>query len=295
MIRLRLTFITPLFSKGSYEDRPEIRPSSIRGQLHWWFRALGGNYDDEKSVFGGIHRGTRASKVVVRVSQVAGRAREIPTLPHKRGGQASPKLAYDPGTNCELNISFRLGGLDKRLGQTFQDALEAWLLLGTLGLRGTRAAGSFEWAPLEGSVLQAPANLSKYRERCGSLLQAGKLKFELIDKVFSSAEEARCVVSDTLGGDDKPNHWQPLHLARWPFGNVRTNRQKQRVPSAPHRKTSPLRFRVIKLGSSYHIAAIWDNRSHVTGNREGDLQAAIRLLEQGGKPLGRLLAGAFQK
>jgi len=284
MNHFRITFITPLFSKGSYDDRPEIRPSSIRGQLHWWFRALGGNYDDEKSVFGGIHGGTRASKVVVRVSQVAGRTREIPTLPHKRVGQASPKWAYEPRTSCDLHISFRLGGLDARLAQSFQNALEAWLLMGTLGLRGTRAGGSFDWLPLESTVLRAPANFSEYRERCGSLLKAGKLKFHLIDKAFSSAEEARCIVSDTLGGrDDRPGE-TALAPINHPFGKVFGGR-----------KTSPLRFRVIKLGSSFHIAAIWDNRSHVTGNHEGDLQAAIRLLEQGGKPLGRLLVGAFEK
>ena len=51
----RLEFITPLFSRGAYEDRPEIRAASIRGQLHAWFRVLGGEPADEKSIFGTVH------------------------------------------------------------------------------------------------------------------------------------------------------------------------------------------------------------------------------------------------
>ena len=54
MTKYHIRFITPLFSRSMLEDSPEIRPSSIRGQLRWWFRALGGNAIDEKAVFGGI-------------------------------------------------------------------------------------------------------------------------------------------------------------------------------------------------------------------------------------------------
>ena len=96
----RLTFITPLFSKGSYDDRPEIRPPSIRGQLHWWFRALGGSHSDEKAIFGGVHGGTTASKVVVRVNDVIGETDMFATLPHKSGVDASFKRAFKPGVSC---------------------------------------------------------------------------------------------------------------------------------------------------------------------------------------------------
>ncbi|MCL2104631.1 MAG: type III-B CRISPR module RAMP protein Cmr1 [Kiritimatiellaeota bacterium] len=38
----RLSFITPTFLAGANQNTPEIRASSIRGQLRWWFRVLGG-------------------------------------------------------------------------------------------------------------------------------------------------------------------------------------------------------------------------------------------------------------
>ena len=50
-----LEFITPLFSHGAI-DAPEVRASSIRGQLHAWFRILGGDVEAERRVFGGIRQ-----------------------------------------------------------------------------------------------------------------------------------------------------------------------------------------------------------------------------------------------
>ena len=82
-----LEFITPLFSHGA-TDQPEIRPASIRGQLHAWFRIMGGDIEAERRVFGGIkhkkadtrtmpsHMETMASHVVVRVSDVNGRVKK---------------------------------------------------------------------------------------------------------------------------------------------------------------------------------------------------------------------------
>ena len=140
MMTFDLTFITAAFCRGAYST-PEIRPPSIRGQIHWWFRALGGLYHDEKTIFGGVNQGAEASKVVVRVSNIKGTTAELRTLPHKQGGEASPKDAWSPGTTFKLHVAYRLGGLGSKHRESFERALEAWLLLGTLGLRSTRAAG----------------------------------------------------------------------------------------------------------------------------------------------------------
>src|SRR5438105_3981718 len=113
---IQLTLLTPLFSRGVYEDLAEIRPPSIRGQLHWWFRALGGTIGDERAIFGGISSKAKgwndsASKVVVRVNEIQGKVGQLPTLPHKSGGMAAPKTAYFSGTTFKLHIATRLGGL----------------------------------------------------------------------------------------------------------------------------------------------------------------------------------------
>ncbi len=66
--------ITPIFMRGADQRKAEIRASSIKGLMRWWFRALAGNYfgNDvvglrraEEYVFGSTNR---RSRVVVEVS-----------------------------------------------------------------------------------------------------------------------------------------------------------------------------------------------------------------------------------
>jgi len=275
----RLTFVTPLFSKGSYDDRPEVRPPSIRGQLHWWFRALGGSYDDEKSIFGGVHGGATASKVVVRVSKVAEKIGQVNTLPHKSGGEASPKIAYLPGTTADIHFSLRLGGLDDRHQQMLERTIETWLLLGTLGLRSTRAAGSFVWESLSSQRITPPSSLQDYVNRVSNVLQGAPLRFVISREGFRNAEEARRIVSDTLGGRNDHRGQGDLSRLRDPLGRASRGR-----------KTSPLRFRIIRVAEDFHIAAIWDDRAQVTGNQPGDFKGVIDLLASRSKPIGHILS-----
>lgn len=282
MISHGITFITPLFSKGSYDDQPEIRPPSIRGQLHWWFRALGGSHADEKAIFGGVHGDAVASKIVVRVNNISGKIGMPATLPHKRGGQASEKAAYLPGTVFDLHISERLGGLNGQHAAAFHRTLEAWLFVGTLGLRATRASGSFVWTSLSEGGVPMPGDASSYSGRLNEIFHGAPMRVMLLKESFRSAEAARIVVSDTLGGRDDPNGTSDLARLRDPLGKIFQGR-----------KTSPLRFRIVKLGDAFHIIAAWDNRSAVTGNQPTDLNAIAQLLAERGKPIGRALMASL--
>lgn len=290
MSTYRLEFITPLFSRGAYEDHPEVRPPSIRGQLHWWFRALRGNPQEEKAVFGGLLGGAAASKVVIRVQHPPLHGEWTPTLPHKppgrtaQDGPSAPRIAVRAGLVVQLHVLTRLGGLDPRHQAAFDRALEAWLLLGTLGLRATRAAGSFCWQPVppsDTSAIQPPANFAAYEERCLKAINGAPLRFAMLNQSYTSAEQARRVVSDTLGGRDDRQGLDDLARLNDPLGKVFGGR-----------KTSPLRFRIIGLSAEYRIAAVWDSRERVTGNRPQDLVGLIRLLEQRKPALGRQLAAS---
>jgi len=55
------------------------------------------------------------------------------------------------------------------------------------------------------------------------------------------------------------------------------------------RKTSPLRFRIVGFKGEFRIAALWDDRTAVTGNRQEDLRAIIGVLAQKKPGLGRQL------
>ena len=265
----KITFITPCFCRGadcSEKGAPEIRPASIRGQLRWWFRALGGAPVDERDIFGGIAgKDPKASNVVVRVRMDDKAVFDSPTLPHKFPGSA-PKKAFRPGTSFDLFLSTRLGGLDQGRETAFFRAVETWLLVGALGLRATRGGGNFRW---DGQ----PNNPETFMKEAGGVIRGAKLRIALLDRLDrkdSSAEDLRTVVTDTLKEDAFQGAGQPL-------GGIKP------------RKTSPLRFRIVQFdGDDFRIAAIWDGRA----NTDGHLRQAIDTLAKENKKIGELLKKA---
>ena len=282
-IELKLTFITPCFSHGA-TDVAEIRPASIRGMLHQWFRLLGGTFQQEREVFGGVKAGARtkdkASRVVVRVRDIQGSQISACTLPHKSGDEASPRNAYSEATQFTLSISDRLGGLSKDDEKLFRKAVYAWLLMGTLGYRATRAAGSFIWEST--TDFPYPETLEEYANKCHTLTNSNFKVALLKDTKFDSAEVARRVVSDTLGGRQDPTGKNDLKQLHDPLGKI-----------SGGRKTSPLKFRIIKMNENYYILAIWDNRSVVTDNQKSDFSGIIKLLSKRKPQLGGPLSRAF--
>jgi len=222
--------LTPLFNRGAYQDTPEIRVPSIRGMVRWWFRALGGSPDEEKEVFGGMKGfGNRleiknevcASKLVFRVTVIEGKPAPspgLPTLPHKQGGQAAPQAAFLPGARFRLEVFNRLSPLRAELQRKVENALEVWLLLGALGLRANRGAGSI-W-PADGAAPKTAAELRQRLNECGCnwpVMLAG-------DKVGASAEELRKAATDTKNG--MPDV----------FGQA-----------APRRQASKVKFKIVRL------------------------------------------------
>lgn len=288
--RIKLTFITPMFGHGA-TDKPEIRPSSIRGQLHNWFRLLGGTIDQERAVFGGIkqkggfvdHDKTLASRIVVRVTNDDGNKKgEEPTLPHKSGGMSAPRMAYKIGTTSEVRVFDRLGGIgDEAAAALFERALRAWLLMGTLGFRSTRAAGSFVW---ECSAFEMPEDAESYSQACAEVIGDAPVRFGILEKDYSKekVELARRLVSDSLGGRDDHKGQDDLKRLHQPLGCIK-----------PQRKSSPLKYRIVACGGSYRILAVWDGRSDVTGNTTADLEGVIDLLVERKPDLGRMLQAAF--
>ena len=154
-----LTFITPTFISGADQNVPEVRASSVRGAWRWWFRALDGSLDEEREVFGGVHEGTTASAVVVRVKMLEQKfGDDIRFSPTSDKGYVyffAAKSGNDKGVHrteachyLDVGSSFRLlvqlrRELPDELEQKLRKSLEAFLTLGALGLRATRGCGAF--------------------------------------------------------------------------------------------------------------------------------------------------------
>jgi CRISPR type III-B/RAMP module RAMP protein Cmr1 len=167
-----MEFLTPCFCAGANQGVPELRATSIRGQLRWWFRALGGTREEEIYVFGGSNAGKdkmpASSKVIVRVemisecnewqkpdfnvnedqsyvwyyAKVSGLDTDATKEEKNKGGPRWLNDAYfGPGSKWRLFVCYRtsLGESEEK----FRDALKCFLALGAIGLRITRGLGGF--------------------------------------------------------------------------------------------------------------------------------------------------------
>lgn len=149
--------ITPCFCGGADQSKAEIRASSIRGELRWWFRVLGGLKEDEQNVFGGISGDEgKSSSVVVRTSDVL-LGPEI-RLEEKANVNRSDDpfyllyfahasgdgIRYEKEGMLPPKTTFRLQILQRRKidSEILTKALDAFIRLGSIGYRSNRACGA---------------------------------------------------------------------------------------------------------------------------------------------------------
>jgi CRISPR type III-B/RAMP module RAMP protein Cmr1 len=233
--------LTPLFNRGAYQDTPEIRVPSIRGMVRWWFRALGGTRDQEKALFGGVHGGAVASRLIFRVKILSATVAQPPgiyTLPHKPPARdpqnlnterdpRAPRAAFKQGASFRLEVFSRLGDLPSELETKAKNALEVWLLLGSLGLRANRGGGNV-W-PADGSAPKTPAELRQRLDQHGCrwpVMLAGR-------EVGHTVEQLRAAATDTVNGSE------------WVFGYAK----------GPKRQASTLKFKIVRLEDRLRLLA----------------------------------------
>ena len=158
-VTYELKLITPCFCAGANQEIAEIRAPSIRGKLRWWFRVVGGNDAEESEIFGSIAGdGGVGSAVIVRVREhtVAARWQPIPftgisntgyilyfAKASAGGARWRPTGALPVGSSFELQLLWRRK-VSPAAQTRFDLALDAFLLLGSLGLRSTRGLGCFQ-------------------------------------------------------------------------------------------------------------------------------------------------------
>jgi CRISPR type III-B/RAMP module RAMP protein Cmr1 len=166
-----LELITPCFCAGADPSKAEIRAPSIRGQLRWWFRVLGGfkglsmdMRSQESMIFGSISGDSgRAGQLITRVAntnlkqsvkdsaQLGHHAFSGPaylTFPiQSRNNQYNGRGVIDGGS-FDLQTIWR-GNPD--LNEPLKALISVFGHLGSLGFRGRRALGALafkEAAPM---------------------------------------------------------------------------------------------------------------------------------------------------
>ncbi|HPY31646.1 MAG TPA: hypothetical protein PLT00_14455 [Verrucomicrobiota bacterium] len=231
----KFTLLTPCFSGtalGKNDDHAEMRIPPIRGHVRFWHRELF-KADNANRVWGSTSGDEgQGSRVALRfVGGVSTKhAHPRPTmLPHKNNpNQRGPRPALAADESFTFHLQ-RLVGCTETDWQHAQAAVKLWLLLGCLGLRSNRAAGSV-WPLASEDWPEPPAT----REELKQTLMDLKFRWPVSligENAGKDATELRETASDTIND------------ARL-FGSAGNTR-----------KPSPTKFKVIRLGQTHCLLA----------------------------------------
>lgn len=283
-IDFQFTLLTPCFSGtalGKEADHAEMRIPPIRGHVRFWHRVLFraadynrvGNLDElgtgrgvSRVLFGAADcnrvwgsasgnkgQGSRVSVRFVGCVSTTHATPEPTLLPHKPNpNQRGPRPALAAGEFFTLRLQ-RLVGCTNEDWNHAQRAVKLWLLVGGLGLRSNRAAGSVwpigEWVPRDADSFMAALQDLGLGNWSVALIGEGKNK---------SADELRETASDTIQGNPH----------RQIFGGINP------------RQPSPTKFKVIRLGQSCCLLAVAPHQSVLGGDGQQRpiLREAERLL-----------------
>jgi hypothetical protein len=199
----------------------EMRVPSIRGQVRAWHREISGS-ETVNRIWGSTVGETGASHVALfwDATTLPSQAQPKPyILPHKRQG-FRPALAVDQSFIIKLQ---RLVGCSTGDWTASQNAVKLWLLIGCLGLRANRAAGSV-W-PIGDWVPKTPTQFDQTVRSLGF-----RWPVQLVDTpAGTKADALRALASDTVKGQPRL------------FGSI-----TPRVPS-------PTKFKVVELAGQLRL------------------------------------------
>ncbi len=174
-----LEAVTPIFMRGADQTKAEIRSTSIKGLMRWWFRALAGNYfgnditglkKAEEFVFGSTNQ---KSKVDVEIAEISGKCKRLIL---KRIGKKCKIDESSPSNqlkylwfsinllagNCKLDeyypdrtrFTIRIKARDIHSFNVAVTSFWTLITLGSIGFRSRRGAGCLKFVGGDLNVLK---------------------------------------------------------------------------------------------------------------------------------------------
>lgn len=258
-----IEFLTPCFCAGADQTRAELRAASIRGQLRWWFRCLGGSPAEERAVFGGVHADnpTTSTFAIRVVKQPTGGSqdwdKQIPQQGVEprayllgffcgRTGRLNPKGAIPPSSRAVVEIIF------KRAPSTrLQQTLRTFFSIGALGFRATRAAGALT-SPQHALTSQSWTTLAEELQAAG--FHVALLKDDFGNDWVRLLRFAGDLLKNKLRGKGG------LGIGAGPGGTT-----PNVLGSAKPRQTSVLHLRPVRIDGKLRLALIEAPHNRVLG------------------------------
>jgi hypothetical protein len=160
----------------------------------------------------------------------------------------------------------RRDNLDEREQGRLERATDTWLLLGAVGQRANRGAGSV-WPE------DAPVAEAEFTTKARQLLDGTQLKMAVLPGAYQDEKLLRSDAGDFLASE-------AFARIQTPFGAVN-----------PGRKPSQLRLSAARLNRELRLIAIWDGRFEPFQN----LQQGVEILARANKPVGLKLRNILQQ
>jgi len=154
--------LTPMFLYGADRKTPELRPSSFKGMMRFWWRAINGNLEvgelkkKEGEIFGGIDKKEGQSTFSILTKPSVIKSSNYQPLPHHTGIKGFKKVGFSPGEKFEISLVTRAHkSTDNKKRKTpnwIGDLFEVTCLLGGFGNRSRRGFGSVAVEGVEPSL-----------------------------------------------------------------------------------------------------------------------------------------------
>lgn len=158
-IMFECEIITPMFLAGADGRYPEIRPSSIKGSLRFWWRAMNGNLDikelrrQEENIFGCGGKVAKRSNVIVRTTHPVWNDNFYEyLLPHK---QKAKSKAFNVGQKFVVFLSLSIENYGFNISM-LESLFVLVCLLGGFGKRSRRGFGSVRILKKDGEEFGFP-------------------------------------------------------------------------------------------------------------------------------------------
>lgn len=231
----------------------ELRVPPIRGHLRLWHRVLF-HANDANRVWGSTADNEGCgSRVGVTLKNIPPPSTaKAPTLPHKDERFQGPRSALTAGTKATLVLQ-RLPGCTATDWEHSQKAARLWLLLGCLGNRSNRAAGSV-WPDGNNTTSPAPSSPGELRHQLSDLGCNWAIALAPTS-IGTSWESLRKAASDTP--KDRPNYG-------W----------------ASPREPSPTHFKIVRFGTELRLLIFADTPTRLAAAKTAMSQKTIPALSK---------------
>jgi len=207
----RFCFLTPCFCGTADADpkKVQLRVPPIRGHLRHWHRALF-NPKDCNQVWGSAAGEGESSRISGVLTDQFKKEESLPILPHKDSKQQVKRQALGEGSQAAITLQ-RLPECTDEDWNHAQRAVRLWLLVGGLGLRVNRAAGSvwpLDHAPQSKEEFAKELQELEFRWHVVLLGQGKGLKPPQLRKIASDTPKS----PPEVFGSAKPRCPSPLKM-----------------------------------------------------------------------------------